>query len=224
MWGNLAYDAPFYLTSRANEYKASGRELPGPEPSRRASTGRARNIAALPGSASLEAELATESPSVARITLVYFEAGGGHLLECHWRKFQPDIVVSLIPHFNRHLAESVRKVFPGHPLVTILTDLADYPRHFRIERESDYLICATERAASTSGMDVNPVKRLLEPATLARLRESALALRNRAVFEVPEILETILQKTTRRRRCGESRKESWAAKIGEVRDPNGPAT
>jgi 1,2-diacylglycerol 3-beta-galactosyltransferase len=93
-----------------------------------------------------------------------------HLLECHWRKSQPDIVVSLIPHFNRPLAESAHKVLPGHPFVTILTDLADYPAHFWIERESEYLICGTERAAqqalamghpvervlSTSGMIVNP--------------------------------------------------------------------
>jgi 1,2-diacylglycerol 3-beta-galactosyltransferase len=93
-----------------------------------------------------------------------------HLLEGHWWRSQPDVVVSLIPHFNRQLAESVRKALPGHPFVTILTDLADYPPHFWIEPESEYLICGTERAAqqalamghapervfTTSGMIVNP--------------------------------------------------------------------
>jgi Glycosyltransferase family 28 C-terminal domain/Monogalactosyldiacylglycerol (MGDG) synthase len=93
------------------------------------------------------------------------------LLEKHWRESQPDLVVSLIPHFNRQLAESVRRALPGVPFVTLLTDLADYPPHFWIERESEYLICGTERAAAQalamghspdhvlriSGMVVNPV-------------------------------------------------------------------
>ena len=32
------------------------------------------------------------------------------------------------------------------PFVTLITDLADYPPHFWIERESEYIIAGTERA------------------------------------------------------------------------------
>jgi len=51
----------------------------------------------------------------------------------------------VIPHFNRALAESLRAPQPT-AFVTLLTDLADYPPHFWIERESEYIIVATERA------------------------------------------------------------------------------
>jgi 1,2-diacylglycerol 3-beta-galactosyltransferase len=36
------------------------------------------------------------------------------------------------------------------------------------------------------------VRKILEPATLARVQANAAARRNRAVFEIPEILERIL--------------------------------
>ncbi len=69
------------------------------------------------------------------------------LLERFWREDRPDLVVSLVPNFNRALAESVRQALPGVPFATILTDIADYPPHFWIERESGYLICGSDRAA-----------------------------------------------------------------------------
>jgi len=39
------------------------------------------------------------------------------------------------------------------------------------------------------------VAKLIEPATLARYRANAAALENRAVFEIPGILETILSRS-----------------------------
>jgi len=68
------------------------------------------------------------------------------LLDKLWRKSRPDLVVSLVPNFNRALGESLRRALPGVPLVTILTDLADYPPHFWIERQPQYLICGTDKA------------------------------------------------------------------------------
>lgn len=70
------------------------------------------------------------------------------LLAGLWREYRPDMVVSLVPNFNRALFESLGKALPGVPLVTILTDLADYPPHFWMERQRQYLICGTERAQS----------------------------------------------------------------------------
>jgi hypothetical protein len=70
------------------------------------------------------------------------------LLERHWKQTQPEMVVSFVPHFNRALGESFRRAFPERPFVTILTDIADYPPHFWIERERQYLICASDRAVA----------------------------------------------------------------------------
>ncbi len=68
------------------------------------------------------------------------------LLNEYWKKHPADVVLSVIPHFNRAMAESIRQTCPSTAFVTLLTDLADYPPHFWIERESQYLICGTERA------------------------------------------------------------------------------
>ena len=66
-------------------------------------------------------------------------------LRAYWSQHSADLVLSVIPHFNRALAESLRGP-EGTPFVTLLTDLADYPPHFWIERESEYIIVATARA------------------------------------------------------------------------------
>ncbi len=69
------------------------------------------------------------------------------LLARHWSETQPDLVVSVVPNFNRPLFEGLRQSFPRVPYVTILTDLADYPPHFWIEPgQEQYFICGTERA------------------------------------------------------------------------------
>jgi len=68
------------------------------------------------------------------------------LLEDLWRTNRPDMVVSLIPNFNRAVCESLRRALPNVPMVTILTDLADYPPHFWIERQDQYFICGSEKA------------------------------------------------------------------------------
>jgi 1,2-diacylglycerol 3-beta-galactosyltransferase len=64
----------------------------------------------------------------------------------YWTAHPTDLVLSVIPHFNRAMAESVRQVIPRTPFVTLITDLADYPPHFWIEKESEYLICGSEKA------------------------------------------------------------------------------
>jgi UDP-N-acetylglucosamine:LPS N-acetylglucosamine transferase len=71
---------------------------------------------------------------------------GVRLLEQHWRETRPDLVVSLVPNFNRVLYDALRQARPATPYVTILTDLADYPPHFWMERQKQYLICGSDRA------------------------------------------------------------------------------
>lgn len=67
------------------------------------------------------------------------------LLTGVWKERQPDMVVSVVPNFNRALCESLGQALPNVPLVTILTDMADYPPHFWIEQQKQYLICGTEK-------------------------------------------------------------------------------
>ncbi len=66
------------------------------------------------------------------------------LLKQFWTQSRPDLLVSVVPNFNRALYESLED---RTPMVTILTDLADYPPHFWIERDQkQFFICGTERA------------------------------------------------------------------------------
>ncbi len=103
-------------------------------------------------------------------------------LRRYWRRTKPDMVVSLIPNFNRPMYEALRAARPGAPYVTLLTDFADLPPHFWIEpgQHHQHFICGTPRAVAqaralgygedrvhaTSGMIVRPD--FYEPATTDR--------------------------------------------------------
>lgn len=110
------------------------------------------------------------------------------LLRAYWAQHPADLVLSVIPHFNREIADSLRPVGrrapgTGTPFVTLITDLADYPPHFWIEPESEYIIVGTERARQqaltmghpadhifqTSGMILKP--RFYEKTTVERVTE-----------------------------------------------------
>ncbi|HEY2547427.1 MAG TPA: glycosyltransferase [Candidatus Acidoferrum sp.] len=70
------------------------------------------------------------------------------LLEEFWRAHPADLLVSVIPHFNREISESWGAVYPDRPFVTLITDLADYPPRFWIEPiKEQYVIAGTEKAA-----------------------------------------------------------------------------
>jgi hypothetical protein len=70
-------------------------------------------------------------------------------LEQHWAASEPDLVVSLVPNFNRAMIEAVASALPGVPYVTVLTDLADHPPHFWIEPGlPQHLVCGTPHAAA----------------------------------------------------------------------------
>jgi 1,2-diacylglycerol 3-beta-galactosyltransferase len=70
------------------------------------------------------------------------------LLEEFWRENPADILVSVIPHFNRQISESWNNVYRGRPFVTLITDLADFPPRFWIEPiPKQYVIAGTEKAA-----------------------------------------------------------------------------
>lgn len=82
------------------------------------------------------------------------------LLEAHWKQTQPDMLVSFVPHFNCALGESFARAFPERPFVTILTDLADYPPRFWIERQQQYFVCGTDRAVAQARSMGHPDDRI----------------------------------------------------------------
>src|SRR6478672_5214191 len=68
------------------------------------------------------------------------------ILRKYWAQNPTDLVLSVIPHFNRCLAQSIRQEMPNAAFVTLLTDLADYPPNFWIVPESEFIICGSQRA------------------------------------------------------------------------------
>ena len=68
------------------------------------------------------------------------------ILRNYWAQHPTDLVLSVIPHFNRCLAQSIRQEMPNAAFVTLLTDLADYPPNFWIVPESEFIICGSQRA------------------------------------------------------------------------------
>ena len=92
-------------------------------------------------------------------------------LRRHWRRTKPDMVVSLIPNFNRTMYQALAGARPTAPYVTLMTDFADLPPHFWIEPgQAQHFICGTRKAVAqahamgygstqvhaTSGMIVRP--------------------------------------------------------------------
>ncbi|MGO9060866.1 MAG: galactosyldiacylglycerol synthase [Candidatus Binataceae bacterium] len=112
---------------------------------------------------------------VCQLIIRHKHAQGVAMLKLHWLVSAPDVVVSMIPNFNRAIFDGLRAADraagrPPTPMVTVLTDLADCPPHFWMERQEQYFICGTARAAQqaldlghspqrifrTSGMIVRP--------------------------------------------------------------------
>ncbi len=110
------------------------------------------------------------------------------LLTRHFSDTRPDLVVSLIPNFNRAISESVHAASAKIPIATIITDFADYPPHFWMERAraetpNRYIVCGTDRAVEqaqalgygekqifrASGMILRP--RFYEPITTNQKEE-----------------------------------------------------
>jgi len=69
------------------------------------------------------------------------------LLKDYWRQKPADLLVSVIPHFNREICESWASLNPQKPFVTLITDLADFPPRFWIEPiQEQFVIAGTEKA------------------------------------------------------------------------------
>ena len=79
----------------------------------------------------------------------------------HWTATRPDLVVSLIPNFNRALCQSLALALPGRPYVTVMTDLADHPPRFWMDKGLDqHVICGTRRAVGQARAAGLPEERI----------------------------------------------------------------
>src|SRR5579864_9334525 len=123
---------------------------------------------------------------VLQATIRLFHRPLVNLLQDFWGKNPADLLISVIPHFNRQICESWTRVYPSRPFVTIITDLADFPPRFWIEPiQEQYVVAGTERAVEqaramghdsahifrTSGMIVRPDFYAVDNSDPAELRE-----------------------------------------------------
>lgn len=114
---------------------------------------------------------ATQLLRVLQTTIRVFHRPMVKLLTKQFQENAPELLVSVIPHFNREIQEAWNAVHPDRPFVTLLTDLADFPPRFWIEPGNlQHVICGTERAVeqaraigkdaahifATSGMILRP--------------------------------------------------------------------
>jgi hypothetical protein len=84
------------------------------------------------------------------------------ILRKYWVQNPADLVLSVIPHFNRCLAQSISQEMPNAAFVTLLTDLADYPPNFWIVPESEFIICGSARAKQQALAMEHPKGRIYE--------------------------------------------------------------
>ena len=90
---------------------------------------------------------ATQLLRVLQATIRLFHEPLVKLLAEHFRKSQADLLVSVIPHFNREIAEAWKLAQPEKPFATLITDIADFPPHFWIEaNKNQSVICGSEKA------------------------------------------------------------------------------
>ena len=69
------------------------------------------------------------------------------VLQQHYLRTEPDVVVSVIPNLNRPMCEALATTLPGVPYVTIMTDIADFPPDFWVlPDESQHVVCGSDRA------------------------------------------------------------------------------
>jgi 1,2-diacylglycerol 3-beta-galactosyltransferase len=136
----------------------------------------------------LRSDWTITAPPLNRIfhaSLRLYRARIASMLEGFWQRNLPDLVVSLVPHFNGTMLQALRRVSRITPFVTIMTDLADYPPHFWLERQEQIFICGTRKAVDqalgmgipeecilrTSGMIIHP--RFYDPIAVDRATERA---------------------------------------------------
>jgi 1,2-diacylglycerol 3-beta-galactosyltransferase len=123
---------------------------------------------------------------VLQLTIRIFHRPMVGLLANYWRQYPADLLISVIPHFNREIAESWASVYPGRPFVTVITDLADFPPRFWIEPIAGQIVIAGSDRAATQARDFGKVEgknlfqtsgMILRPEFYAEQKEGSTEIR-----------------------------------------------
>ena len=133
---------------------------------------------------------------VLQFTIRIFHRPLVKLLANYWREHPADLLISVIPHFNREIAESWTAVYPGRPFVTIITDMADFPPHFWIEPVAEQIVVAGSDRAAQQARDCGKSERNLFQASGMILRPEFYAEQKESCAEIRQQLGLDLQLPT----------------------------
>ena len=122
---------------------------------------------------------------ILQLTIRIFHGPLVKLLANYWRQNPADMLISVIPHFNREIAESWTSVYPRRPFVTIITDQADFPPRFWIEPVAEQIVVAGSERAVQQARDFGKTEEnlfqasgmILRPEFYAQQKESSLEIR-----------------------------------------------
>jgi hypothetical protein len=122
---------------------------------------------------------------VLQLTIRIFHKPLLKLLANYWRDHPADLLISVIPHFNRQIAESWKAVYPGRPFVTIITDMADFPPRFWIEPIPEQIVVTGSQRAERQARELGKTEKnlfrasgmILRPEFYAEQKETPLVIR-----------------------------------------------
>lgn len=122
---------------------------------------------------------------ILQLTIRIFHKPLVKLLANYWRENPADLLISVIPHFNREISESWTAIYPGRPFVTIITDLADFPPRFWIEPIAEQIVVTGSERAAQQARDFGKTEKnlfcasgmVLRPEFYAEQTETPLAVR-----------------------------------------------
>jgi 1,2-diacylglycerol 3-beta-galactosyltransferase len=133
---------------------------------------------------------------VLQFTIRIFHRPLVKLLANHWREHPAELLISVIPHFNREIAESWSAVYPGRPFATIITDMADFPPRFWIEPIAEQIVVAGSDRAAQQAHDFGKTERNLFQASGMILRPEFYAEQKESCAEIRQQLGLDLELPT----------------------------
>jgi 1,2-diacylglycerol 3-beta-galactosyltransferase len=117
-------------------------------------------------------------------------------MERRLRSRPPALVVSLAPHFNGIIRDALRRIAGETRFLVLLTDYADFPPHFWMERELDHVVVGSRSAeAQAKSLGIKRVSRVsgmcLHPRFYGIDRERARKT-TRGELGIPEEAKVLL--------------------------------
>src|SRR5262249_48283807 len=110
-----------------------------------------------------------------------------------WKEHPADLLISVIPHFNREIAESWKLTHRGRPFVTVITDLADFPPRFWIEPIEEQIVMTGSDHAAEQARQLGKVEgknlfeasgMILGPGFYAQQKESPGEVRQQLALDL----------------------------------------